>query len=232
VDDPEVLHRLLNEADALLLDFDGPICSVFSGFPAPVVAQQLRDILEAGQHTDLPAEIEKAEDPFDVFRYAATLGAHEARYIEAALRAHEVEAVTTAEPTSGAHDLIHTWISAGRRLAIVSNNSTEAVSSYVYLHGLPAEIVVASRTSSDPKNLKPNPTLVYEAISSLAIAKEHCVFVGDSVSDMQASKEAGVTLLGFANKQQKIYDLAIYEPHAVVTNMNMLVDWSRSQFDI
>ncbi|WP_242579210.1 HAD family hydrolase [Amycolatopsis sp. 195334CR] len=65
--------------------------------------------------------------PFDVFRHAATLGDDEARYVEAAFTALEVEVNTTAEPTPGAHDLIRAWHETGRPLAIVSNNSTSAV---------------------------------------------------------------------------------------------------------
>lgn len=31
----------------LLLDFDGPVCDIFAGYPAPRVAQELRDLIAA-----------------------------------------------------------------------------------------------------------------------------------------------------------------------------------------
>ena len=99
VDDPETLRRILANADALLLDFDGPICSVFAGIPASVVADQLRRILAEGNHVDLPPDVQTSDDPFDVLFYAAKLGHDEARYIEAAFTAHEVEAVQSAQAT-------------------------------------------------------------------------------------------------------------------------------------
>ena len=34
--------RLIRSANCVLLDFDGPVCSVFSGIPAPDVARRLR----------------------------------------------------------------------------------------------------------------------------------------------------------------------------------------------
>ena len=43
----EHLRRPLTEARALLLDFDGPVCSVFAGLPTPVIAAELRGILAA-----------------------------------------------------------------------------------------------------------------------------------------------------------------------------------------
>ncbi|WP_211346890.1 hypothetical protein [Saccharothrix australiensis] len=62
VDDPEVLRGILATTDALFLDFDGPVCSVFAGIPAHLVAAQLRDVLKDGSHTALPLEVEKTDD--------------------------------------------------------------------------------------------------------------------------------------------------------------------------
>jgi phosphoglycolate phosphatase len=35
------VQELLRNAEAVLFDFDGPICSVFSGYPAPRVARDV-----------------------------------------------------------------------------------------------------------------------------------------------------------------------------------------------
>lgn len=35
------LGRLLGEVGAVLLDFDGPVCSILAGYPAPQVAAEL-----------------------------------------------------------------------------------------------------------------------------------------------------------------------------------------------
>jgi phosphoglycolate phosphatase-like HAD superfamily hydrolase len=126
VDDPEALRRVLARAEALFLDFDGPVCDVFAGLPASVVVDQLCVVLADGGYGDPPPEIEKSSDPFDVLKYAATLGETEARYVNAAFTAHEVEAIAMAKPTPAAHDLIRTWSQIGRALAIVTNNSKAA----------------------------------------------------------------------------------------------------------
>lgn len=196
--------KLLTHARALLLDFDGPICSVFAGIPAPIVADQLRAILTDGGHTDLPEVIVTSEDPFDVFRYAATVGPDEARYVEAAFTANEVEAIPTATPTEGAHHLIHTWHQSGRPLAIVSNNSTTAISAYLDLYNLrPLVNFVSARTSPDAALFKPNPHLLHLAITALAVPPVECAFIGDSLTDVAAARAAGVRCIGYANKPGK-----------------------------
>ena len=196
--------ELLGQADALLLDFDGPVCSVFAGIPASVVANQLRTVLADAGHTDLPEPDAASVDPFDVLEYAASLSEDDARYVEAAFTAHEVEAMTTATTTEGAHELIQTWHRSGRPVAIVSNNSAAAISAYLDFHGIrPLIAGVSARESSDVSLLKPNPYLLTQAVLAFGIPADRCVFVGDSRTDIEAAKAAGVRSIGYANKPGK-----------------------------
>ncbi|WP_394614578.1 HAD family hydrolase [Lentzea sp. JNUCC 0626] len=224
IDNRHALRRVLDHAEALLLDFDGPVCSVFAGYPAPDVADQLREVLAEVGHEELPEELRKTADPFDIFAYAALLGADEARYVESALRAHEVEAIETSEPTSGAHELIRHWSLSGRRLAIVSNNSMAAIESYLHLHGLrPSVATLSARASSDPTDLKPSPHLIDRALSSLDIDPSQGVFVGDSPSDMIAGRAANVVSVGYANKPGKAKLLSAAGAHAIATSMSFFL---------
>jgi phosphoglycolate phosphatase len=224
VDDPEVLRHILANAEALLLDFDGPVCSVFAGFPAHVVAHQLRGVLADGGHEELPAEIEKAEDPFDVLRYAAVLGSDEVRFVEAAMRSHEVEAIVTAEPTQGAHQLIRSWRASGRKLAIVSNNSVAAIETYLNLHGLKPQVnVISARTDPDPMLLKPSPHLIDHAASMLETSPVKCLLIGDSLTDLRAARAAGTLSIGYANKPGKAELFASERPSAITMEIESLI---------
>lgn len=224
IDDPETLSHILASTDALLLDFDGPICSVFSGIPAPVVANQLRQVLAEGGYTNLPDDVCTADDPFDVLFYAAKLGPGEARYVEAAFRAHEVEAVQSAQPTPSTIELIHAWKTTGRPLAVVSNNSTAAVETYLDIHDIKATITLTSaRSSADVALLKPSPFLVTQATDRLGVAPGRCTLVGDSTTDVQASRAAQVTAVGYANKPGKIERLTAAGVDIVVTTMGLLL---------
>ncbi|WP_206797714.1 HAD family hydrolase [Amycolatopsis sp. MtRt-6] len=211
---------VLAHARALLLDFDGPVCSVFAGIPATTVADQLRDVLADGGHADLPEEVAMSADPFDVFRYAATLGNEEARYTEAAFTAHEVEAISSASPTESAHDLIRAWHASGRSLAIVSNNSTPAINAYLDLYDLRRSVdFVAGRTSPDATLLKPNSALLDQAIGALGVDRRESVFIGDSVSDIQAARAAEVRSIGYANKIGKQKHLRAAKADAITASL-------------
>jgi phosphoglycolate phosphatase len=224
VDDPETLRRILTNTDALLLDFDGPICSVFAGIPAPLVADQLRQILAEGGYTVLPDDVRTADDPFDVLFYAAKLGPDEARYVEAAFRAHEVEAVQSAEPTPSTIELMRAWKTTGRPLAVVSNNSTAAVETYLDIHQLRANVTyVSARANADVSMLKPSPFLVADSVDVLATPASRCTLVGDSITDVQASRAAEVTAVGYANKPGKAERFTASGVDLVITTMGLLL---------
>ncbi|GAB2761527.1 HAD family hydrolase [Amycolatopsis magusensis] len=217
-------RELLANAKALLLDFDGPICSVFAGLPAPTVAEQLRVVLADGGHTDLPESVATTGDPFDVFRHAATLGDDEARYVEAAFTALEVEAIHTATPTPGAHDLIHAWHRSGRPLAIVSNNSVNAVEAYGSMHKISEYIgFISARSSHNPQALKPNSELIALALSQLASHRHEAVLIDDSVTDIEAAQGAKVPIIAFANKKTKTAALSTRGPNALVTSLHEIL---------
>lgn len=196
--------EVIAQAGTLLLDFDGPVCDVFASMPASLVADQLRQILADGGHAELPESAALTEDPFDVLRYAATVGESEGRLIDFALRAHEVEAIAGATPTRGAHDLIRSWHASGQPLAIVSNNSFVAIDAYLNLYDLSSSVdTVVARTSYDPNLLKPNPYLLRKAINALGVTPEVCVLIGDSPSDIVSASVVGVRSIGYVNKPNK-----------------------------
>ena len=210
VDDPEALRRVLARAEALFLDFDGPVCDLFAGLPASVVVDQLCAVLADGGYGDPPPETEKSSDPFDVLKYAATLGETEARYVNAAFTAHEIEAIATAAPTPAAHDLIRTWSQTGRALAIVTNNSKVAIHAYLDLHGLQSYVsFVSARTSADPALLKPNPYLLNEAVVAVDVSANGVAFVGDSPTDIEAAHAEGTISIGYANRTGKVERLSV-----------------------
>lgn len=223
VDDPETLRRILDQAEALFLDFDGPICDVFATLPASEVVAQLCVVLADGGYGEPPPEIEKSSDPFDVLKYAADLGETEARYVNASLTAHEIEAVFTATPTAGAHELIGAWARTGRPIAIVSNNSKLAVETYVDRHSLRSFATwISAREMADPGLLKPSPHLLNAALVELSVTAEAVVFVGDSLTDIDAARAAGTMSIAYANKAAKLKPLLIANPTLTVSTMSSI----------
>lgn len=204
----------------VLLDFDGPVCAVFGTLTDRVVADRLRALLDV----DLPAEIAESDDPFDVLRHAATLGADTAATVEREFRRLEVEAVATAPPTPGAADTIRALVDAGHTVTIVSNNSEQAVRRFLEQRGLAGLVNgVSARTFADPGSLKPNPFLLEQAINSAGLDRGECVMLGDSVSDIEAARSAGTDAIAYANKPSKHLRLQQAHPDAIITHMAQLI---------
>lgn len=217
------LDRLLSSARVLLLDFDGPVCSVFAGYPAPVIAAQLRE-LAARLGAD-PASLDGGNDPLQLLRsLPVSTPPPLVRAVADALRDAEVTAVATARPTPHIDDLLKAAHQSGRRAAIVSNNSAAAVHTYLDRHNLsPWVDQISARTDGmDPALLKPHPHLVRQALTALHAQPDDAILVGDTHADVAAGRAAGVSVIGYANKPGKHDGLT--DADGVVDDVRSLVD--------
>lgn len=212
------LAAVLARTRHLLLDFDGPICSVYAGLPAAAVADRLRKLL--GADLSVPDRIAGTEDPLEVFAFSATVSGELAARVEAELTELEVTAAATAEPTPYVHETVTACRNSGRSVAVVSNNSARAVYAYLARHGLDDRIpLVIARTSHDPALLKPSPYLIEQAVRALNADLRECTLVGDSITDIQGARLARVESIGYADKPGKHQLLAQAGAGAVIFSL-------------
>jgi HAD superfamily hydrolase (TIGR01509 family) len=201
----------------LLLDFDGPICSIYTGLPASTVADQLRKLF-TGQ--PVPEDIARTPDPMEVFAYAGTISPELATRVEAEMTDLEVAAVATAKPTPYVHDVLAACRESGRTTAVVSNNAERAVQLYLTRHGLDDRTgPVFARTSHDPALLKPSPHLIDKAVQALNADPAATALVGDSITDIEGSRLAGIDSIGYANKHGKRQIMTAAEVDAIIDSM-------------
>ena len=218
--DASALGAIIARTRWLLLDFDGPICSIYAGLPAPTVAEKLRKLIPG----DLPDEIANTPDPIEVFCYSATVSDELAARVESEMADLEVAAVPTADPTPYVHQVIASARESGRIVGVVSNNSPRAVNAYLDRHGLIGGIrLVVARTSHDPALLKPSPHLINEAVRGLDAHPAESALVGDSLTDIEAAQRASVASIGYANKLGKLECMTQLRAGAVITSMADLV---------
>jgi HAD superfamily hydrolase (TIGR01662 family) len=214
---------LIAAADAVLLDFDGPVCSVFAGYPAPQVADELRDVVRAAGGV-VPSVLAKTSDPHAVLRAAVETWPHLVPMLDDALTDVEVRAIATAAPTAGANEVLRACRAAGQPVVVVSNNAVAAVRAYLELHGLELQVAdVVGRASHRPDLMKPHPHPVREALSRVGTAPERAVLVGDAVTDVEVAVRCGVPSIGLANKPHKVEALALAGASVVVRSMTELV---------
>jgi HAD superfamily hydrolase (TIGR01509 family) len=218
------LHRIVGRTRHLLLDFDGPICSVFAGMSDDTVAKKLRRRL-AAYGVAIPAEVRSISDPLEVFRAVAAHGRDAGQRAQRELTLLEVQAVTTAQPADGSAELIATARQSGRSVTIVSNNSGQAVAAYLDNHGLARCVnAVIGRDDPNPAHMKPSPYRVRQAVQMLQAAPPECVLVGDSVSDVVAAHAADLAVIGYANKPGKDERLAQAGADVVITRLADLIE--------
>ncbi|WP_405100803.1 HAD family hydrolase [Micromonospora sp. NBC_01412] len=217
------LGRLLAGVGAVLLDFDGPVCSIFAGYPAPQVAAELVDVLRR-QGVDVPPDLASEPDPLEVLRRTGAAGDHGiTRAVEDALCAAECRAVETAEPTPYGREVIVAARQAGMPVAAVSNNSAGAVSAYLAAHRLAGYVLpVVGRAYADPDRMKPNPEPILQAVLALGETPGRCVLIGDSVSDIEGARAAGVRVVAYANRPNKADLFRGAAADAVISSMGEL----------
>lgn len=218
----DVVSRTRN----LLLDFDGPVCSIFADYTAPTIAAELRELLRR-RSAELTPEIEASDDPIHVLRLTSAYhDADLAAQVADALREAEVTAAATAEPTPSVGGVIHTALRTGRRLAIVSNNSMEAVTAYLHRQGLYTSFstVVARYQGMSVDLLKPSGHLVGQALTALDAQPSSCTLVGDATSDIAAARSVPVASIGYTNKPEKATLLEDAGADAIVFSMADLAE--------
>lgn len=216
------LTAVLSRAQVILLDFDGPICSVFASYSAPQAAEELRKLVTE-RFGAVPPALVDAAGPLQLLRRAAELDDPAiAPAVADALRDVEVTAVSTAEPTLGAIQVLQAARDTGRQVVIVSNNSVEAIRTYLARQDVNerVDLVVGRHDGMDPRHLKPDPYLVTEAMRAVGIEAAHAVLVGDSTTDVQAARTVGVAVIGYANKPGKATALKQAGANLVVGRMS------------
>jgi beta-phosphoglucomutase-like phosphatase (HAD superfamily) len=216
------LVRLIS-AGPILMDFDGPICSVFAGYPAPCVAAELVRLL-VGLDVEVTPEVRDEPDPMEVLRWSGKQCPSQViAAVEDALCEAELCAVAVAAPTPFGHELIVNAHAYGLPVAVVSNNSAPAVEAYLVAHGLmPFVAPIIGRAYADPVRMKPHPGPVLDAVRSLGAPHATCTLVGDSLTDIEAARAAGVRVVGYANRSWKV--AAFSAADAVVTSMADLAE--------
>ncbi|MEV0001019.1 Imm21 family immunity protein [Micromonospora sp. NPDC050980] len=212
---------MVEQAEVVLLDFDGPVCRVFAGKTAPSVAANLRHLIRS-RGVKLPDDLRDQDDPLELLRGTAAFAPELVDTVSAALEAAEVEAVATAETTIGAFDVVRACLATGRALSIVSNNSTAAINAYLARRDRARHFAAIIGRGHHPDLMKPSPLPVVQALQALNVRPTAAVLVGDSPTDIEAAHAAGVAAIGYANKPGKIQRLAVAGADAIITDMGDL----------
>ncbi|GAA3961978.1 HAD family hydrolase [Actinomadura viridis] len=216
------LRTLVQTTQAILLDFDGPVCRLFSGLPAHEIAQRIRGFL-LSQEVSLPETMMSESDPLAFLSWTGAAAPHLLQAVEQIQRESEIAAARLAEPTAGAVETVRSAAALDLPVVIVTNNSAEAVRIYLARHALGTSITgISARVEGRPDLMKPDAYLVLKGAEMAGRAATTCLLVGDSPTDMQAAKKAGVACIGYAKRTTRITELSDAGADLVVQSMEPL----------
>lgn len=219
-----VLAELLSPVRHILLDFDGPICSLFAGLPAPDVSSRMRSAL-ASLSGELLPQWESEGDPLALLRRIADDEPKLVPDADDVLGRLELEAVRVAKPTPHSEFVLKACAATGRMAWVVSNNNSSAIWSYLEQRSVNQYVSgVFGRISGVPDSMKPDPRLVKSALRAAFAGSENSILIGDAVRDVQAANAAHVRTIGYANKPGKEQRLTEAGAVAVVTSMSTIAE--------
>jgi len=110
--------------------------------------------------------------------------------------------------------------SRGIQLA-VATNKLGRFSRAIFEHFGMEKMFAVILGDGDVSQNKPDPEMLYQAMDNMRLAKEETVFVGDSVIDIQAGKNAGVRVFAVPTGNTDRADLVKAQPTVI---MNRLLD--------
>ncbi len=70
--------------------------------------------------------------------------------------------------------------------------------------------------------MKPNPEPILHAVRAMGLPADRVVLVGDSLSDIEGSRAAGVWIIGYANRATKVGTFRLAGADVVIESMGSI----------
>lgn len=117
------------------------------------------------------------------------------RIIEKFKEHYDEHSIDTSEPYPGIEELLHTLNDSGVKIAVASNKYQAAVTRIIG-HFFPDIPFVAVLGQIEGRNVKPDPSIVFAALSDSPTPKSDVLYVGDSAVDIETARRACVESCG------------------------------------
>jgi HAD superfamily hydrolase (TIGR01509 family) len=194
--------------DLLLTDFDRTLVWLFEDRSRQREACQ--DVLAVRSRHGIPVPPgpdPAAGDPYDLWADAyrgmmASSSRSKAESLNSTIAArldvHELGAAASVRLLTGVGRTLRRLRDMRIRVAVVSNNSTDAVWQALKANEMEAFVttVFGREPDCDLATLKPSPFLLSKALAEFGVAPSRALFAGDSITDMVAGQAADVPTVG------------------------------------
>jgi phosphatidylglycerol:prolipoprotein diacylglycerol transferase len=131
------------------------------------------------------------------------------------------------QPYAGS--VLQTLHKHGYKLGIVSSRLTESCETWLTdLRIRPFIDVVVGRDQF--AHAKPAPDGILKACEKLGLGHDHCIYIGDGVSDVKAGRAAGVFTVAVTSNPDRLEALRDAHPNAQITNVAELLPILKKEY--
>ncbi|MGW5683443.1 HAD hydrolase-like protein [Nonomuraea sp. NPDC003754] len=193
----------MEQTGAALFGFDDALCDLSHGVDGAAIAREIHDRLFATGHR-MPLLVAVNPNPIDMMWYAREVDPDIGAEATELLRKAETAAAATAVPVPGVQEALHTCHASGRSIAVVGDTSSDAVETYLDMHGLRqlvGAVISREHLFSLPVNLQTDENLLLQAVQALAAGPSDSALVTLTPHRIYWAKDAGLRSLGVVNKR-------------------------------
>jgi len=127
---------------------------------------------------------------------------------------YDEDALTRWNLRPGVKDFLHALKMRGIQTALVSNIGGKTLAKALSELGLEALFDI-TLSRNDVPNLKPRPDGINLALHRMGVSKERSIFLGDSLDDVNAARNADIKVMIITNGENLREDILAARPHRV-----------------
>lgn len=219
-------RQLVTAATLVLVDFDGPLARLLPGGRWLEVSALVR--ARAGElgGPELEAALDGEPDHVQCLRRVHELAPDVVPGLAAEVTRLELEAAPQVAPGEHALAFLEGCLGRGAAVVVVTNNDPRVVPLVLdpARPGLSARLDgILGRADDRLAELKPSPVMLVEALQLTGAAPPDAVFLGDSVTDVEAGRGAGVAVVGVAEEPERRAELLAAGALAAVPDVGHLI---------
>ncbi|MDH5483288.1 MAG: HAD family hydrolase [Candidatus Bathyarchaeota archaeon] len=204
---------------AILLDLDGTIVDSKEAYLEAVEAAFAtikQKIVNAKTVTEIPKRLEQNLPISDIIK------ADTRKFLEIYLKTYYKATATKAKPLPNVDNALEK-LSQKAKLALITMRCVPKRKIMDELENFGLEKYFQHiMTALDTRNPKPAPDALIECARQLGIQTRDCIFVGDSVADVKAGKNAGVKTVAVLSGIFSRKELEKEKPDLILENVNQL----------
>lgn len=211
------MEALLPEnLEAILFDFEGTLVD-FQWRLSEAVEDVLEKLREIGLDTTRIGSRKYSTLFMEAMRAAPEIGLrpeYVRELIGAIYDGYDEDALTRWTLRPGVKDFLHALKKRRIGTAVVSNIGGRALARALAQFGLEALFEV-SISRNEVLNPKPSPEGINLALRKMGVAGERSIFVGDSLDDVQAARNAGLKAMIITNGENLKEEILAARPHKI-----------------